>query len=234
MLRAIVAPNASSMTLDGTRTYLIGRSPVLVIDPGPNDQAHLDAVADSVGNGVSVSIVLTHGHPDHAAGADLLADRLGVRLTQCMDGDRLKTDAGIITAIATPGHTPDHFSFHWKQEEAVFCGDLMMGGLDTALVASPEGNLKQYMDSLNRLRALNARIIYPAHGPPIGDPRDAIDRYIRHRQERLMQVRAALARRPRTREDLIDTVYGHNLDPALRAYAADALQAYVDYLGEPE
>jgi len=223
------------MTLDGTRTYIIGRERAVVIDPGPELEQHLDAVADAVGSGIVVSVLLTHAHPDHAEGAVALATRLAAPVRSGADHTLsddivIMTDEGPIRALATPGHTPDHFSFWWDAEQAVFCGDLMMGGMDTALVAQPEGDLAAYLASLRKLAALDARIIYPAHGEPFDDPQTAIDRYIAHREERIVQVVEGLRPGPLTMEDLLAEVYGPALDPRLRHYAETALEAYLVYL----
>ena len=231
-VRSIIANNASAMTLDGTRTYIVGERRVAVIDPGPMLEEHLRAVADAVGSGASVSVLVTHLHPDHADGAPRLAEMLGSNIRDVRDGDLIETDAGQLRAIATPGHTPDHMSFHLAGEAAVFCGDLMMGGLDTALVAVPEGNLGDYLHSLDKLRALQPRIIYPAHGDPFHDPNEAIARYVHHREERVRQVAEALSAGARSNDELIDRIYGEEIDPRLRAYAGSAIEAYVDYLHE--
>lgn len=218
------------MTLDGTRTYVVGDKRVAVIDPGPSLDEHLDAVADSVGDGVAVCVLLTHAHPDHSEGALAIAERLRTEIAKLHDGLSIHTDAGELRAIATPGHTPDHFAFHFPAENALFCGDLMMGGLDTALVALPEGNLQQYLQSLEKLRALRPAVIYPAHGEPFYDADAAIDRYIRHREERLVQVVRALKGRSMTAEALIDVIYGASLEPVLRNYAGSAIEAYLAFL----
>ena len=231
-VRSIIANNASAMTLDGTRTYIIGEKQVAVIDPGPRLEEHQNAVADHVGSGASVYVVVTHDHPDHADGAEALARRFGTVVRAPKDGELIVTDAGPLNVIATPGHTPDHLSFHFPTENAIFCGDLMMGGLDTALVARPEGNLRAYLHSLERLRALRPAIIYPAHGEPFEDSDGAIDRYIRHREDRLRQVADAYHAGARTRDELLDRVYGESLDPRLREYAGAAIEAYIDYLNE--
>jgi glyoxylase-like metal-dependent hydrolase (beta-lactamase superfamily II) len=218
------------MTLDGTRTYVVGNKRVAVIDPGPSLETHLDAVADTVGDGVAVSVLLTHSHPDHSEGAFVLAERLHTEVTLLHDGLAVYTDAGDLHAIATPGHTPDHFAFHFPGESAVFCGDLMMGGLDTALVALPEGNLQQYLQSLEKLRALRPAVIYPAHGEPFYDADAAIDRYVHHREERVVQVIRALKGRSMTADALIDDIYGTALERALRNYAGSAIEAYLAFL----
>jgi len=241
VLRSVLAPNPSPLTLEGTRSYLVGRERVAVIDPGPSDPAHLDAVAGLTGDGVLVAVLITHAHPDHDEGADELAARFdapvrSVHRGTLADGDRIETDAGALVAVATPGHTPDHIAFHWPAEGVVFCGDLMTGGLETALVAKPEGDLGAYLDSLDRVRALEPKVILPAHGPSFDDPPAALDAYIRHRREREAQVLTALeqaggaAGAPLDLDALVSAVYGAGLDPALRAPAAGAVLAYLEHL----
>ncbi len=234
-LRTLVAANASPMTLDGTRTYVIGDQRVAIIDPGPSLPAHQDAVADAVGDGVAVCILLTHAHPDHAEGADALAARLRTNVlsgtTRTLhDRNVIQTDAGAITALATPGHTADHFSFWWQPERAVFCGDLLMGGMDTALVARPEGDLAHYLASLRALQALHARVIYPAHGAPFHDADAAIERYVQHREQRVQQVIEGLQDGPLSADALLEQVYGPELDRRMRQYAETAVEAYLEYL----
>lgn len=234
MLREVLAPNASPMTLNGTRTFLVGTARVAVIDPGPDDRAHLDQIAAALGSASCVGVLVSHMHPDHAAGATSLAARLGApvgaRGNTLADGDRVDTDAGPLVALATPGHTPDHTAFHWPSAGAVFCGDLMMGGLDTALVAPPEGDLADYLQSLERIRALRPRIIHPAHGPSFTDPEAAIDRYTSHRRDRERQVLEAIAGGARDVESIVKRVYGDALPPEFRGVARGAVRAYLDHL----
>jgi glyoxylase-like metal-dependent hydrolase (beta-lactamase superfamily II) len=235
VLRTALAPNASALTLDGTRTHLVGGDRVVVLDPGSAAADHLDAIAGMVGDATVVALVVTHAHPDHAAGADELATRFGceVRMARrgtLRDGDRLDSDAGHLVALATPGHTPDHMALHWPAQDAVFCGDLMMGGQDTALVAPPQGQLGPYLASLERIRRLRPRVIHPAHGPPFPKPDQALDRYVRHRRIRLDQVRRAVRDGVTEAEALQETVYGPDLDPALAGAARAALRAYLEHL----
>ncbi|HEX7088950.1 MAG TPA: MBL fold metallo-hydrolase [Longimicrobiales bacterium] len=234
-LREILAPNASPLTLDGTRTYVVGRRRVVVIDPGPAASPHLDAVTAAVGEARVEAVALTHAHEDHAGGAAALAERLGAPLRSRAagtlgDGDRLETDAGALEAVATPGHTPDHVAFHWPRGGAAFVGDLMLGGLETALVAAPEGDLGAYLASLERVRALGARVLYPAHGPPFTDPAAALDAYARHREERLRQVLAALERGAAGVGEIVDAVYGAGLAADLRGAAAASVVVYLEHL----
>ncbi|HEX6937910.1 MAG TPA: MBL fold metallo-hydrolase [Longimicrobiales bacterium] len=235
MIRTILAPNPSPMTLDGTRTFVVGRRRVAVIDPGPALGAHADAVADAIGDGVVACLLVTHGHADHVEGAPALADRLGAPIRShaagtLRDGDAVETDAGTLVAVATPGHAPDHFAFHWPAGRAVFCGDLMTGGMDTALVAAPEGDLTAYLASLERVRALAPRVIHPAHGPAFEDPGAAIDAYIRHRREREAQVLAALAAGAASLDGIARAVYGPDLHRALREFTRGTTAAYLEHL----
>ena len=234
-MKTVLAPNPSPLTLDGTRTHIVGRARPAVIDPGPDDPIHLDELVAALGDGEPVAILVTHAHPDHLAGAGPLAERLDVPVRRLgngslRDGDIVETDAGELVALATPGHTTDHAAFHWPARDAVFCGDLMMGGHDTALVAPPEGRLGPYLTSLDRIRLLDPRVIHPAHGPDFEDPEQALGRYVRHRRERLEQVLRAVRGGGRDYETLRIAVYGDALDPALERAATAALKAYLEHL----
>ena len=229
-IRWIRADNPSPMTLDGTRTYVVGTARVAIIDPGPRLPAHLHAVAQAVGDAAQATILVTHAHPDHDAGAPTLAAQLRAEIARPGNGHSIDTDAGELLTLATPGHTPDHVAFFLAAQRALFCGDLMTGGMDTALVSLPEGNLGDYLQSLERIRALDPAVIYPAHGPAFEEPQITIDRYLRHRMERIEQVVVALGEEPGTAEALVDRVYGTQLDRRLRRYAESAVEAYLAYL----
>jgi glyoxylase-like metal-dependent hydrolase (beta-lactamase superfamily II) len=233
--RSFLAPNASPMTLQGTITYVIGRSRIAIIDPGSDSPDHLDALAAVAAEADRAVIIVTHDHPDHSTGALQLAERiraglLGGRAALLAEGISIDTDDGDLVVIRTPGHAPDHIALHWPDASAIFCGDLMMGGLDTAVVAAPDGDLGAYLDSLERLRLLRPSVIYPAHGPPFTDPEEALDRYVRHRRDRLDQVRAAIADGDRDANSITDRIYGDSLDPALHPFAVAAVEAYLAYL----
>jgi glyoxylase-like metal-dependent hydrolase (beta-lactamase superfamily II) len=146
------------------------------------------------------------------------------------DGARIPTDTGELIALATPGHTPDHFAFHLPAASAVLVGDLMLGGMETALVAAPEGDLGAYLASLERVRALGAKVLYPAHGAPFTDPAAAIDAYIRHRHDRERQVLDALRGGAGSVHEVVAAVYGPELAPSLGAAAGGAVQAYLEHL----
>ncbi|HSJ26224.1 MAG TPA: MBL fold metallo-hydrolase [Longimicrobiales bacterium] len=241
--RSLLAPNASPMTMAGTVTYVVGRRHAVILDPGSAADSHLAALATTVRHAEDVTIVLSHDHPDHSAGAEELAESLAAgdrgrveirsaALGNLMDGDVLPTDDGDLIALATPGHCPDHTAFHWPAADAVFCGDLMMGGLDTAVVAAPEGSIREYLESLERLRSLHPSIIYPSHGPAFTDPDAALDRYVAHRYERERQVLGALAGGALGIAEVTDRVYGSGLEPGLRPFAEAAVAAYLEHLRE--
>jgi glyoxylase-like metal-dependent hydrolase (beta-lactamase superfamily II) len=234
-LRSILADNASPLTMAGTQTYLVGDARVAIIDPGPAQASHLDAVVDATGKGIVTAILITHGHPDHSEGARALAQRVRapVRAHEqgtLADGDIIETDAGALEALHTPGHRADHMAFHWTPHAVVFVGDLMMGGQNTTLVASPEGNIGDYVASLQRIRALQPRLIVPTHGEPFVNPQEAIDEYLQHRRDREEQVLRSLREGDTTLSAIVTSVYGADLATDLRLPASGAILAYLDHL----
>lgn len=252
-LKSVRANNPSPMTLDGTRTYIVGRARPAVIDPGPAELAHLEAVARALGGHTPVAVLLTHSHADHAAGALSLAEATGAPLMMAAgalsmpfdaqkvarwlkDGDTVETDVGVLRAVATPGHAPEHLCFHWTGGEApaggaLFVGDHLMGSGDTTLVAPPEGDLGVYIESLHRIDSLEPEVMYPAHGGAIRNPSVTIERYLKHREERIEQVVRALRRAgPSSAHGIVDAVYGAALDPALRQAAEASLGAILAFL----
>jgi glyoxylase-like metal-dependent hydrolase (beta-lactamase superfamily II) len=214
---------------------------VAIVDPGPDVEDHVRALAVAVGEAESVRIVVTHGHPDHAGAARLLSDRLGSEVVGpdisnvvdrvLADGDVVETDAGSLVAVHTPGHTVDHLCFHWPEAGALFAGDMFLGEGDTTWVAEYPGCVADYFRSLERLRALPLDVIYPAHGAPLDDPADTLERFERHRRERVRQVEQALEALPDgNMESLLALVYGDRLPSGLAGAAARSVAALVDYV----
>ena len=239
--RVVRANNPSPMTLDGTRTFIVGQRRPVVIDPGPDDPAHLEAIERALGGVPPLAILLTPDHPDHAGGARALSARTGAPVRggkghPLEDGEEVACDGGAIRAIATPGHAPEHIAFSWTGGRApgggaLFVGDLLMGQGDTTLVAWPEGDLADYLASLERVRGLAPGILYPAHGPPLLDPAAAVGRYRAHRVARLQQVAEARRALPgASAEELVARVYGPGLHPSLRRAAEGSVRAMIEFL----
>jgi glyoxylase-like metal-dependent hydrolase (beta-lactamase superfamily II) len=227
-VKRLTADNPSPMTLEGTNTYLVGRDPAAVIDPGPDDPTHIDAIrAAGDSRGGIGTVLLTHDDADHLAGVE----PLGIEPTRPADGE---TVAGL-TAIATPGHAAEHLSFLLPDGEgrfACFCGDLILGQGST--IVGPRrlgGSLSDYMDSLRRLQGLDLTVLYPGHGPRIDDPQGKIAEYIAHRQEREDRLVAALDRGERSRETLLAEVWD-DVPDELKPAAALAMEAHLEKLDE--
>jgi glyoxylase-like metal-dependent hydrolase (beta-lactamase superfamily II) len=240
--RFLTAGNAGPLTLDGTRTYLVGESTLAVIDAGPALEPHMQAIRDVVAGADELALVVTHGHSDHAAAARILATELGVDLwgprgldgvTRPLDdGQAVPTDAGDLIAVATPGHARHHIGLHWPTAHAFFVGDLLLGSGDTVWVGEYPGCVADYLESLERVRALGPRVIYPAHGPPIEKPDEVIDRYASHRRARIREMETLLAERPSaTTGELVESLYGRALPEGLRRAverSVEALKAHVE------
>jgi glyoxylase-like metal-dependent hydrolase (beta-lactamase superfamily II) len=219
----IRAANPSPLTLDGTNTYLVRG---WVVDPGPADPAHLDAIVAAAGESGIEGIVLTHGHSDHADGAPSLAARAGVEVLRPSGDSRV----GPFTVIATPGHSHDHVSFLF--ERVLFAGDVVLGS-GSVFVGGEEGSMSAYLDSLRRLRALDIEAICPGHGPVVWDPQARLDLYVAHRLEREQRVLDALEAGARTRDEVLDRAWSEmDLDaaPYLRFAAGLTLDAHLDKL----
>ena len=236
--RFVRADDPGPFTLDGTRTYLVGRDRVAVIDPGPALTSHVEAVARAVEDAREVVILQTHDHADHAGAGPLLARRLeapvlggGEGAEALPDGTEIETDRGRLVTVATPGHADPHLSFHWPAAAAVFVGDLLLGEGSTTWLGAYPGCMADFFDSLDRIEALAPTVLYPAHGPPLRDVADALDRYRGHRRRRLVQLRNELERNPEaSTEALTRRIYGSELPDARRTAAARTVQAMLHHL----
>lgn len=218
-IRRIVADNPGAMTGPGTNTYLAGVDEIAVIDPGPDTDTHVDAVAGCGGDRIRW-ILLTHTHPDHApatarlkerTGAEVCAfdDRDGVPVDRFLaDDDTIETTEFRIRAIHTPGHASNHLCYLLEEERTLFSGDHIMDG-STVVIAPPDGDMAAYLDSLAKVRAIKRlRAIAPGHGHLITDPVERIDEYVAHRLEREAQVLGAVRTAGTTTiEAIVDQLY---------------------------
>jgi glyoxylase-like metal-dependent hydrolase (beta-lactamase superfamily II) len=230
------------MTLEGTNTYLVGGpDAVLVIDPGPNEDAHLASIEAGVAGANPVAVLLTHKHPDHAESAERCAEMLGTVIAANAepkrpndvpvgDGQRVGGDGVFVTAVATPGHASDHLCFLLEEERVLFTGDHILGR-GTTVVAYPDGDMAAYMASLERLRGLPVDRFYPGHGPVIEEPAGVLEEYITHRKERERQVIAGLEEGPATPEELVALIYT-DVDPVLHPVAAMSVRAHLAELAQ--
>jgi glyoxylase-like metal-dependent hydrolase (beta-lactamase superfamily II) len=211
------AGNPSALTLDGTNTYVVG---AWLVDPGPGDSDHVAAVRAAAVEGVE-AIVLTHGHADHAEGAE----RYGAPVFRPGEGER----AGPFEAIATPGHSADSVCLIWG-EGVCFTGDTVLG-TGSVFIAPGEGSLSEYLRSLERLRALPLEVLCPGHGPYVWDPAAKLDEYISHRLEREQRLIEALDAGLRTRDELLDSAWS-DAPAELRYFAGLSLASHLEKLAD--
>jgi glyoxylase-like metal-dependent hydrolase (beta-lactamase superfamily II) len=210
------APNPGPLTLSGTNTWVVGRDPAWVVDPGPAIPEHLDAVAAEVAaRGGAGGIVVTHAHADHAEGLDSLRARVGDEIV----GD----EVGPFTVLALPGHSDDHVVF--VAGRVAFTGDAVLGEGSVFV----QGRLREYLDGLERLKRLHLELICPGHGPPIHEVDRKLDGYIAHRLDRERRLLEALNRGLRTEDELLDAAWP-DAPPALRPAAALTLRAHLEKL----
>ena len=250
--QCVLAPNANPMTLDGTNTWVLrepgGRRSV-VVDPGPPDASHLDAVREAAGE-VAV-VLLTHHHLDHSEAAREFAESVGCGV-RALDpafrlgseglgeGDVVEVDGLEVHVVATPGHTSDSLSFLVPADRTVLTGDTVLGR-GTTVVSHPDGQLGAYLDSLDRLHRLaeahEVDGIWPGHGPVIDDALAVLDHYLAHRRQRLEQVRAAVAQlrsggvadATNLPRQVVEIVYA-DVDPVLWGAAELSVRAQLRYL----
>ncbi|MDQ3572463.1 MAG: MBL fold metallo-hydrolase [Actinomycetota bacterium] len=250
----IRAPNPGPMTLTGTNTYVVAREPAYVIDPGPDDSAHLDDVrAEGEARGGIAGTLLTHSHADHSAGVKRLGVPLlwgsvgtGDETTALADSGgpsgsdpanlahppdeigSVATEVGPFAVIQTPGHASDHVVFVWH--DVCFCGDLILGHGST--IVPPRaygGSLRDYMASLHAVRGLGVKLLAPGHGEWITDPGAKVAEYLEHRAERERLLVEALAAGERSRSRLLAAAWA-DVPTVLRPAAAAAMQAHIEKL----
>jgi glyoxylase-like metal-dependent hydrolase (beta-lactamase superfamily II) len=252
LVTRIIAPNPSPYTYTGTETYLVGTSDLAVIDPGPDEPAHLDALMQAVAGRPVVAILCTHTHRDHSPAAAPLKALTGAPIIGCAplalsdsgpradaafdrdyapdrvlaDGETLSGDGWTIEAVATPGHTSNHLCYALRENGALFTGDHVMGW-STTVIAPPDGDMAMFMESLAKLMAREQdRIYYPAHGDPVEKPHRFVRGLIGHRKQREGQILRLLKEEVTEIPDMVARMYV-GLDPRLNGAAARSVQAHL-------
>ncbi|MEV0130744.1 MBL fold metallo-hydrolase [Dactylosporangium sp. NPDC050688] len=223
------APNPGPMTLEGTNTWLL-RAPgggCVVVDPGPLDESHLRAVAR---HAPVAAIILTHSHVDHTEGVPRLAELTGAPVHQPPVHATLDVDGVLVEPVVTPGHTADSVCFAARHgdQRVLLTGDTILGR-GTTIVAWPDGDLGDYLDSLGRLAGFDGVPALPGHGPALTDAAVAARFYRQHRQARLEQVREALAAGAHEPAEVVARVYA-DVDRSLWKAAESSVRAQLAYL----
>ncbi len=248
-VRRVLAPNPSMMTGPGTNTYLFGDEAVAVVDPGPVIPEHLERIREIAPR--IDWVLVTHTHPDHSPAASVLADACDAELIGMpppptahqdqtfrphrilADGDALETDEFRLTAIHTPGHASNHLCYLHEASNSIVTGDHVIQG-STVVINPPDGNMRDYINSLRRVRDLRPDALLPGHGERIADPQGVIDWIVEHRLEREAKVVAALAVHPcSTAGELVPVVY-RDVPEHLHGWAERSLLAHLVKLVEDE
>ncbi len=241
-VRRLTAPNGGPMTGPGTNTYLVGEEAVVVIDPGVEDAAHIDAIVAHAPGPIR-TILITHAHPDHTGGAATLARMTGAPVLgqgtplagafdpdfavdrTVDDGQIIACDGFDLEAVHTPGHTPDHLCFFLRETGLLFAGDAVMADV-TVVIAPPDGDMRAYFSSLDRLKAMSVERIAPGHGRVLDAPADVLDHIVEHRRQREAQVLEMLAPQAQTVAALAARIYP-GVPEALRGMAQAQLTAHL-------
>lgn len=247
-LQLVRAPNPGPMTLDGTNTWILGDPAVgapIVVDPGPLIGSHLDTVLERCGQRIQ-TIVLTHRHLDHAESAATLAERAGCGVRAAdpqlqvgpeglREDDRLAAGGVRVEVVAAPGHTDDSMAMLVSGPDGsvrLLSGDMVLGR-GTTVITHPDGDLGAYLASIARFSDLvltrGVSEILPGHGPVLSEPAETLAHYLRHRAERLEQVRAALADGDRSAAEIVRRVYA-DVDRSVWPAAEQSVRAQLDYL----
>ncbi len=254
LVKRVLAPNPSPYTYTGTQTYVVGEidgPDCAVIDPGPNEAAHLDAIMAAIGDAKLTAIMCTHTHRDHSPAAAPLAERSGAPIVGCAplvvqtdlpradeafdttyapdrvleDGEQMRGTGWTLTAVATPGHTSNHLCFALEESGALFTGDHVMGW-STSVVIPPDGDMGDYMASLERLMAREDTVYHAAHGAAITKPQQLVRGMIGHRRQRENQILRLLSEEARPVPDFIPAMY-KGLDERLIGAAEMSVTAHL-------
>jgi glyoxylase-like metal-dependent hydrolase (beta-lactamase superfamily II) len=250
-IRRILAPNPSPFTYTGTQTYIVGEGDVAVIDPGPDLPAHLEALTAALEGERVTAILCTHTHRDHSPASRPLQAATGAPIVGCAplslrdsgpradeafdfdyrpdrilaEGDRASGPGWTLEAVATPGHTSNHLCLAFEQEGALFTGDHVMGW-STTVVAPPDGDMADYMASLDRLLLREDLVYYPAHGPAVQEPHAHVRRLIAHRRMRERQILGQLELGEGRIPAMVEALY-RDIDPRLFPAAGRSVLAHL-------
>ena len=243
----VLAHNPSAFTYYGTQTYLLGEDEVAIIDPGPDIPDHLKALERAIGGRRVQAIMCTHTHRDHSPASRPLAQATGAPIIGCAslsmdgtgleagfdaayapervlrDGEAIAVDGRPVVAVATPGHTSNHLCFAFG--DALLSGDHVMGW-STTVVVPPDGDMAEYMRSLDKLRQRDDRVYYPAHGPPVTNPKQYVRHLIGHRMQREKQILRLVGERARDIPEIVAKAYP-GLDARLVAAAGGSVLAHL-------
>ncbi len=256
LVRRVVAGNAGPYTFKGTSTFIVGRGQVAVIDPGPDDPAHLGRLLHALRGETVRHILVTHSHADHSPLARALQQAtgarthghgqitapdgaVGLRLDASIDhdfkpdvrlgeGDRLTGPGWTLEALFTPGHMSNHLCFALREEQALFSGDHVMSWA-TSVIAPPDGDMGQYFTSLEKLLTRDDAVYHPGHGPSRQEPLSLVRGYLAHRRMREAEVLASVKQGARSAGEVVAAVY-KGLDPALFGAAALSAAAHLEHL----
>lgn len=251
LVRRILADNPSPFTFRGTNTYLVGSGAVALIDPGPDLPDHVEAIlAATAGDGIA-AILCTHTHRDHSPAARAIAGKTGAPVIGCAplavhdgspradaafdpdyradrvlgDGERLHGEGWTLEAVATPGHTSNHLCFALLETGALFSGDHVMGW-STSIVSPPDGDMADYLASLEKLLGREDAVFFPGHGPPVDHPRAHLRALIAHRRMRERQILDRLGQETATLPALVAGMY-RATDPRLHPAAERSVLAHL-------
>jgi len=244
LVRRIVAPNPGPFTGPGTNTYLVGIDEVAVIDPGPDEKRHIDAIIGASMRERVRWVLLTHTHPDHAPGTARLVKATGAEVLAY--GKRLDKDSTIVPdrvigdgdsiegtefglqVLHTPGHAPNHLCFLLEEERVLFTGDTVLDGMFSVVSPNRGGDMTQYLATLARLEKLRVSRLAPGHGDVIDEPRPRVQEYVAHRNDRERQVLKLLKAGPARIPDMVGTLYAdRELHPKLIEAAGWQLHAHL-------
>lgn len=255
-IRRVIAENPGPFTLHGTGTYIIGEGKVAVIDPGPADSVHIDSLLKGLDGETISHVLVTHTHMDHSPGCALLREHCdaptyaygphgagklesGIQVEEggdmefepdvlVKDGDIISGDGWSVECVYTPGHTSNHMCFAYREQKALFTGDHVMGW-STSIISPPDGDMGDYLKSLEKLLGRDDKIFWPTHGPSIDDPKSFVRQFIEHRAEREAQIIDCLKRGLTTIEVMVPDMY-NGLPEFMYPAAARSVLAAMEHM----